>query len=75
MRRRPRTAGETVAFGNMPLSNVTVSVASQVPGGTSSTITCDDGSSVPADENPVLNMHFEATIPPKTLVCTIVIDP
>ena len=65
-------AGETVAFGNMPLSNVTVSVASQVPGGTSSTITCDDGSSVPADENPVLNIT-NAT--PKTLVCTIVIDP
>ena len=62
--------GEMVDFGNTPLSNVTISVASQVPGGTSSAIICDDGSSE-LGENPVLNIT-NAT--PKTLVCTIVID-
>lgn len=33
----------TVSFHNTPLTNVTVSVDSQVPGGTESVITCTEG--------------------------------
>jgi hypothetical protein len=42
--------GETVSFSNTPLTDVTVTVDSQVDGGTSSTIVCD-GSSASTDEN------------------------
>jgi hypothetical protein len=35
--------GEELAFGNTPLSDVTISVNSQVDGGTNSTIVCDNG--------------------------------
>lgn len=64
--------GESVAFGNTPLTNVSISVDSQVPGGTSSTISCDDGSSAAAGDDISLNI---TDAQPKTLVCTIVIDP
>ena len=39
--------GETVAFHNTPLTDITVSVNSQVDGGTSSTITCVDSATPP----------------------------
>jgi Prealbumin-like fold domain len=58
-------------FHNTPLTNVTVSVDSQVPGGTSSTIDCVSGSAGPGDD-------ISLTLPdlqPQTLSCTIVIDP
>jgi hypothetical protein len=58
-------------FHNTPLTNVTVSVDSQVAGGTSSTIDCVSGSAGPGDD-------ISLTLPnlqPQTLTCTIVIDP
>lgn len=72
-----------VSFHNTPLTDVTVSVDSQVPGGTASTIDCVDG-----DGNPVDDADTGAggdgslgipdllpTYPDTTLVCTIVVDP
>jgi hypothetical protein len=66
-------AGETVSFSNTPLTNFTVSVDSQVDGGTASTIDCTvtsgstgangDGSATASD------------LEPGTYTCTIVIDP
>jgi uncharacterized surface anchored protein len=63
----------TVSFHNTPLTDLTVSVDSQVDGGTKSTIDCGagvvntgangDGSTTRAD------------LPPGTYTCTIVIDP
>jgi hypothetical protein len=61
-----------VAFTNMPLTNVTISVDSQVDGGTSSTVECDDGSSAGPGGDFSLDLD---DLQPTTLVCTIVIDP
>jgi hypothetical protein len=64
--------GETVSFHNTPLTNLTVSVDSQVPGGTSSTIDCGTvGSAGPGDDINVSATNLE----PQTVICTIVIDP
>ena len=72
---------ETVSFSNTPLTNVTVSVDSQVDGGTASTISCvgaggttnastganGDGSLTVSDLLP--------TDPAVTLTCTVIVDP
>lgn len=67
--------GETASFSNTPLTNVTVSVDSQVAGGTSSTIDCDptneDLDAGPGDDISVTLSDLE----PTTLTCTIFIDP
>lgn len=59
-------------FHNTPLTNLTVSVDSQVPGGTSSTIDCGSaGSAGPGDD-----ISLSApNLAPQTVTCTIVIDP
>lgn len=65
--------GETVSFSNTPLTNLTVSVDSQVDGGTASTIDCvlASGSTGPnGDGSLTLN-----DLQPGTYVCTVVIDP
>jgi Prealbumin-like fold domain len=65
--------GETVSFHNTPLTDLTTSVTSQVPGGTSSTIVCTD-----ANGNTVASGSSTATAPnllPGTYTCTVVIDP
>jgi hypothetical protein len=71
--------GETVSFSNMPLTDIAVSVDSQVDGGTASTIFCVD-----ADDNSVAsgstgaNGDGSATannLLPGEYICTIVIDP
>jgi Prealbumin-like fold domain len=71
--------GETVSFHNAPLTDVTVTVNSQVDGGTSSTITCvaPDNSTV-ASGSTDANGDGSATandLEPGTYVCTMVIDP
>jgi hypothetical protein len=66
-----RAAAEQVSFANLPLTNLTVSVDSQVTGGTSSTIDCGVGSAGPA-EDPTLSV---TDLPPGTYNCTIVVDP
>jgi hypothetical protein len=69
--------GELAEFHNTPLTNVTVSVDSQIDGGTASTIVCDgatastgangDGSLTVSDLLP--------TAPTVTLTCEITVDP
>jgi hypothetical protein len=64
--------GEAVSFHNTPLTNVSISVTSQVTGGTSNTVTCDNGSADSDGGNVSLTINDQE---PQTLVCTIVIDP
>jgi hypothetical protein len=67
--------GEAVSFHNEPLTNVTVTVDSQVTGGTSSTIDCEptdnDPDAGPGDDITVTLSDLEPTV----LTCTIDIDP
>jgi Prealbumin-like fold domain len=64
--------GETVSFHNTPLTNLSVSVDSQIPGGTSSTIDCGATASAgPGDDITASATDLE----PGTYNCTIVIDP
>ncbi|MGR0319167.1 prealbumin-like fold domain-containing protein [Agromyces sp. ZXT2-3] len=70
-------AGAVKEFVNTPLTNITVSVDSQVDGGTYSSIECDvDGSDsvaiADAEEDPSITIN---DLEPRTVVCTIVIDP
>jgi hypothetical protein len=60
-------------FHNTPLTDLTVSVDSQVNGGTASTINCGAGvvSTGPDGDGSTTR----ANLPPGTYTCTIVIDP
>jgi hypothetical protein len=66
-------AGESVSFHNTPLTNLTVSVDSQVDGGTASTIDCGAGvvSTGPNGDGSTSRNNLV----PGTYTCTIVIDP
>ena len=66
-------AGNSVSFSNTPLTDVTVSVDSQVDGGTASTIDCDGetASTGPNGDGSLTLLDNE----PGTITCTIVIDP
>ena len=71
--------GETVSFSNTPLTNITVSVNSQVDGGTASTIECvaSDDTSV-ASGSTGANGDGSVTasnLPPDTYTCTVLVDP
>jgi hypothetical protein len=66
-----------VEFSNTPLTDLTVSVASQVDGGTFSSISCNvDGSDevllTDELEDPSVTIN---DLEPRTVICTIVIDP
>ncbi|RZS64184.1 hypothetical protein EV187_2564 [Agromyces ramosus] len=68
-----------VTFTNMPLTNITVSVDSQIPGGTASTIDCDAAADPPFDAttDPVTgdgSFSLNDKVP-GTYVCTVVVDP
>jgi hypothetical protein len=73
--------GETVTFDNVPLTNVTVEVDSQVIGGTDSEISCDTDPATTGStddvtgDGSVLVEDLEPTAPGVTLTCTITIDP
>ncbi|MBM7829681.1 hypothetical protein JOE59_000386 [Agromyces cerinus] len=71
------TSDATVSFKNMPLTDLTVSVDSQVDGGTFSSISCDvDGSDEVLLTDGVTDPSVTITdLQPRTVVCTIVIDP
>jgi hypothetical protein len=67
-----------VSFSNTPLTNVTVSVDSQVDGGTASTINCGSagsGSTGANGDGSVEIEDLEPTAPDATVVCTITVDP
>jgi uncharacterized surface anchored protein len=71
------TGFETVAFSNTPLTNITVSVDSQIEGGTASTITCDDPDASTGGTDPVTgdgSLTVE-DLEPGLITCTIDIDP
>ena len=61
----------------MPLTNITVSVDSQVDGGTASVIECgDDSVDTGANGDGSLTVSgLQPTAPAVTLTCTIVVDP
>ena len=65
--------GDPVSFSNTPLTDITVSVNSQVDGGTASTIDCGAGpvSTGPNGDGSTSRNNLE----PDTYTCTIVIDP
>jgi len=71
--------GETVSFSNTPLTDLTVSVNSQVDGGTASTIDCvASDATVIIDANTGANGDGSGTatdLEPDTYTCTVVIDP
>jgi hypothetical protein len=70
--------GEKVAFHNMPLSNITVSFESQVPGGTAATIDCTGLTATPPDETATAFNDISETfkdLEPGTYTCTVVVDP
>jgi hypothetical protein len=62
-----------VSFSNIPLTDLTVSVDSQVPGGTASTIECNGvtASTGAGGDGSLTRSNLE----PQTVTCTIVIDP
>jgi hypothetical protein len=65
--------GETVSFHNTPLTNITVSVDSQIDGGTSSTISgCASGTTDPITGD---GSATATDLEPGTYTCTVVIDP
>jgi hypothetical protein len=63
----------TVSFSNMPLTDLTVSVDSQVDGGTASTFDCDGvtGATAANGDGSLTREDLE----PGTYTCTVVIDP
>jgi hypothetical protein len=71
--------GESVSFHNTPLTDITVSVDSQVDGGTSSTIECKDSANgTVASGSTGSNGDGSATgsdLEPDTYTCTVVVDP
>lgn len=71
------TTSTIVEFDNMPLTDITVSVNSQVDGGTASTIECGfvaanpDASTGPTGDGSLTKTGLD----PGTYTCTIVVDP
>ncbi len=65
--------GVEIPFGNIPLTNITVSVDSQIPGGTKSTITCtgEPAKETDADGDGSLTL---SDLQPGTYTCTVVIE-
>ena len=72
------SADTAAEFVNTPLTNVTVSVDSIIPGGTASIINCG-GADVPTDpvtgDGSLTVPNLQPTAPAVTLTCTITIDP
>jgi hypothetical protein len=74
--------GESLAFHNTPLTNVTVSVDSQIDGGTASTIVCTDAAANESSASTGANGDGSLTVnnllptdPTVTLTCEITVDP
>jgi len=69
------------SFVNVPLTNVTISVDSQVPGGTASEISCtsakgtSNGSTDATGDGSVTVTDLLPTDPAVTITCTVIIDP
>ena len=71
-------AGESLTFVNTPLTDITVSVNSQIDGGTDSTIECAFTATDPDLDTPDATGDGTLTktdLAPGTYTCTIVVDP
>ena len=68
-------AGETVSFHNTPLTDLAVSVNSQVDGGTASTVSCTNGGPSGSTGTNGDGTFSTTDLGPNTYVCTVVIDP
>ncbi len=66
--------GETVTFHNTPLTNITISVDSQIDGGTASTIDCGGGATGSTGANGDGSVSRN-DLEPGTYTCTVVVDP
>jgi hypothetical protein len=67
--------GETVSFHNTPLTDLSVTINSQVDGGTASTVSCTpDGPSGATGANGD-GTFSDTNLLPGTYTCTVVIDP
>jgi hypothetical protein len=66
--------GETVSFHNTPLTDITMSVDSQVDGGTASSIDCGGGATGSTNANGDGSVSRN-DLEPGTYTCTVVIDP
>jgi hypothetical protein len=69
-----------VSFGNTPLTDLTITINSQVDGGTASTVNCTNGGPTNGSTGTNGDGTFTSSnLPPKmgaqAIVCTIVIDP
>jgi hypothetical protein len=67
--------GESVSFSNTPLTNISITVNSQVDGGTASTITCDNGGPNGSTDANGDGTASATDLRPNTYTCTIVVDP
>jgi hypothetical protein len=67
--------GEEVSFSNTPLTDLTVSINSQIDGGTASTVSCTNGGPSGSTEANGDGTFTTTNLPPNTYVCTVVIDP
>jgi Prealbumin-like fold domain len=67
--------GESVSFHDTPLTNLSISVDSQVDGGTASTITCDNGGPNGSTGANGDGSASASNLRPGTYSCTIVVDP
>jgi hypothetical protein len=65
--------GEEVAFHNTPLTNIVITVDSQIDGGTASTIDCDGTVSGTDPNGDGGQTHND--LEPGTYTCTVVVDP
>jgi hypothetical protein len=74
----PASPDADVSFLNIPLTNITITVDSQVDGGTASTIDCDtpapDGTQSETDEDGDGGQTHN-DLEPGTYTCTVVVDP
>jgi hypothetical protein len=66
-----------VSFHNRPLTNVTLSVDSQVPGGTASHIVCNgqEADTGAGGDGSLTLSDLPPTAPSVTVTCTVVVDP
>jgi hypothetical protein len=67
--------GETVSFSNTPLTDLTVTINSQVNGGTASTVSCTNGGPSGSTDANGDGTFTTLNLSPNTYVCTVVIDP
>ena len=67
-----------VTFTNVPLTNITVSVDSQIVGGTKSTIDCDAAADPPYEATTATGGDgslLKSNLQPGTYTCVIIVDP